>query len=203
MSAEPTSVARGGSSWYLRWRPGCDGAADGGMLLQGTGRYAASRHSGGFVLIGILVGLLVVVGVTGVAMWIRRARACKRIISPAAPDGESELTCYGGIMCRGMMTSGSLVRFDLMDWGVRMRGIPLSRWIVPRWEARYDDLAIAELVATPFSRIAVWFRVRDEPGGIGFLTDRSRDILVGLEKHEVLVNRSVQHIKSAEEMYRP
>jgi len=30
----------------------------------------------------------------------------------------------------------------------------ISRWIVPTWEARYDELAIAELVALPSSRIA-------------------------------------------------
>lgn len=153
------------------------------------------------MLIGILLGLLVVVGVMGVATLIRRARACQRIIVPAAPAGETELVCYGGVMCRGLMTSGMLVRLDLLDWGVRMRGIPLSRWLVPRWEARYDELAIAELVVTPFSRIAVWFRVQGETGGMGFLTERSRDILNGLEKHDVLVNRSVQHIRSAEEMY--
>jgi hypothetical protein len=153
------------------------------------------------VLIGILAGLAVVVGVMGVATWIRRARTRERIIDPAPPAGESELTCYGGVMCRGLMTSGMLVRLDLLDWGVRMRGIPFSRWIVPRWEARYAELAIAELVATPFSRVAVWFRVQGEPGGMGFLTERSRDILAGLEKHEVLVNRSVQQIRSAEDMY--
>jgi len=153
------------------------------------------------VLIGILLGLLVVVGVMGVATLIRRARACQRIIDPAAPAGETELACYGGVMCWGVMTSGMLVRLDLLDWGVRIRGIPLSRWFVPRWEARYAELAIAELVVTPFSRIAVWFRVQGEPGGMGFLTDRSRDILNGLEKHEVLVNRSVQQIRSADELY--
>lgn len=153
------------------------------------------------MLIGILLGLAVVVGVVGVATWIGRTRACERIIDPVAPAGESELVCYGGVMCRGMMTSGLLVRLDLLDWGVRIRGIPLSRWIVPRWEARYAELAVAELVVTQFSRIAVWFKVQGEPGGMGFLTDRSRDILDGLEKHEVLVNRSVQHIRSAEDMY--
>ena len=153
------------------------------------------------MLIGILLGLVVVVGVIGVATWIRRARACQRIVDPAAPAGESELTCYGGVMCRGLMTSGMLVRLDLLGWGVRMRGIPVSRWIVPRWEARYAELAIAELVVTPFSRIAVWFRVQGEPGGMGFLTDRSRDILSGLEKHDVLVNRSVQQIRKADDMY--
>jgi hypothetical protein len=153
------------------------------------------------MLIGILLGLIVILAVIGVATWIRRARACQRIIDPPAPAGEPELVCYGGVMCRGLITSGGLARLDLLDWGVRMRGIPVARWIVPRWEARYAELAIAELVATQFSRIAVWFRVQGEPGGIGFLTERSRDILAGLEKHEVLVNRSVQQIRSAEDMY--
>lgn len=153
------------------------------------------------MLIGILLGLLVVVGVISVAISIRGARGCRRIVDPAPPAGASELVCYGGAMCRGLMTSGMLVRLDLLDWGVRMRGTPLARWLVPRWEARYAELAIAELVATPFSRIAVWFRVQGESGGMGFLSDRSRDILAGLEKHEVLVNRSVQQIRSVEDMY--
>ena len=153
------------------------------------------------MLIGILLGLVVVVGVMGVARGIGRARACQRIIDPPPPASDTELVCYGGVMCRGMMTSGMLVRLDLLDWGVRIRGIPIARWIVPRWEARYAELAIGELVVTPFSRIAVWFKVQGEPGGMGFLTERSRDILNGLEKHEVLVNRSVQQIRSAEDMY--
>jgi hypothetical protein len=153
------------------------------------------------VLIGILLGLVVVVGVLGVVTFTRRARGCQRIIDPAPPPSESELVCYGGVMCRGLMTSGMLVRLDLLDWGVRMRGTPLARWLVPRWEARYDELAVAELVVTPFSRIAVWFRLRDAAGGMGFLTERHRDILVGLAQHDVPVNRSVQQIRSAEDMY--
>jgi hypothetical protein len=153
------------------------------------------------VLVAILLALLVVMVVIGVVTWIGRGRACQRILDAPVLAGESELTCYGGVMCRGLMTSGTLARLDLLDGGIRIRGIPIARWIVPRWEARYAELAIAELVATPFSRIAVWFRVQGDPGGMGFLTERSRDILNGLEKHEVLVNRSVQKIKSAEDMY--
>lgn len=153
------------------------------------------------MLIGILLGLIVVVGVMGVARGIGRARACQRIIDPAPPAGDAELICYGGVMCRGLMTSGLLARLDLLDWGVRIRGTPLARWLVPRWEARYAELAIAELVATQFSRNAVWFRVQGETGGMGFLSERSPEILRGLEKHEVLVNRSVQKIKSAEDLY--
>jgi hypothetical protein len=151
------------------------------------------------VLIGILLALLVILVVVGVVTSIWRARACRRIIK--APAGETELACYGGVMCRALMTSGTLVRLDLMDWGVRMRGIPLTRWLVPQWEARYEELAIAELVRTPYSRIAVWFRLRGEPGGMGFLTERSLDILDGLQKHEVPVNRSVEMIRNVAEMY--
>jgi hypothetical protein len=151
------------------------------------------------VLIGILLALIVIMVVVGVVTSVRRARACRRIID--APAGESELACYGGVMCRALMTSGSLVRLDLLDWGVRIRGTPLTRWLVPQWEARYEELAVAELVRTPFSRIAVWFRVQGEPGGMGFLTERSRDILTGLQNHEVPVNRSVQQIRSAADMY--
>jgi hypothetical protein len=101
------------------------------------------------------------------------------------------------------MTSGSLARLDLLDWGVRIRGIPIARWLVPRWEARYDELAIAELVSTPHSRITVWFRLQRDRGGIGFLSYRSQEILAGLERHEVPVNRSVQQIRSAADMYPP
>lgn len=155
------------------------------------------------MLIGALFGLIVIVAVMGVVTRIMRVRASQRVIDPAVPAGEPELVCYGGVMCRGLVTSGTLVRLDLLDWGVRIRGIPMTRWLVPQWEARYPELAIAELVATPFSRIAVWFRIRGEPGGMGFLGERSRDILTGLERHEVLVNRAVRQIRSAEEMYGP
>ncbi len=152
------------------------------------------------MLIGILLALIVIVVVLGVVTSIRRARACQRIID-VAPAGEPELVCYGGVMCRALITSGSLVRLDLLDWGVRLRGIPISRWIVPRWEARYTELALAELVATPYSRIAVWFRVEGEPGGMGFLSDRHRDILAGLQRHDVLVDRSIRQIRRVEDMY--
>ena len=151
------------------------------------------------MLIGILLALLIVMVVVSVITWLRRARACQRIID--APDGELEMACYGGVMCREMMTSGALVRLDMLDWGVRMRGVPLTRWYMPQWEARYEELAIAELIVTKHSRITVWFRVQREPGGMGFMSYRSRDILDGLQRHGVPVNRSVQQIRGPADMY--
>jgi hypothetical protein len=151
------------------------------------------------VLIGILLALIVIMVVVRVVTWIRRARACQRLVA-GAPDGELEQSWYGGVMCRGIMTSGTLVRLDALDWGVRMRGTPLARWVVPQWEARYEELAIAELAVMPHSRIAVWFRVRGEPTGMGFLSNWSQDILNRLQQHEVPVNRSVQQIRGPAEM---
>jgi hypothetical protein len=151
------------------------------------------------VLIPILLALIVVMVVVVVVTLLKRTRACQRIIG--APDGELEMACYGGVMCREMMTSGGLVRLDMLNWGVRIRGVPLTRWYIPQWEARYEELAIAELVAMQHSRITVWFRVQAEPGGMGFMSYRSRDILDVLQRHDVPVNRSVQQIRSAADMY--
>ena len=98
--------------------------------------------------------------------------------------------------------SGSLARMEFHDWGVRIRGIAISRWIVPTWEARYEELAIAELASLRFSRIGVWLRLRGGADGIGFLTNWSQDILRRLEQHDVPVDRSVTQVKRAEELYR-
>ena len=78
----------------------------------------------------------------------------------------------------------------------------ISRWIVPTWEARYEELAIAELVSLRASRIAVWFRLRGDAGGMAFLSDHSTEILPLLERRGVPVNRSLAQIRRAAELYR-
>lgn len=149
----------------------------------------------------VLAVVLAVMCAAGVVMWTRLAASNTRIIGAAA--GEPDDLFRGGVMGRHVITSGSLVRLELFDWGVRLRGTAISRWVVPTWEARYDELAVAELVALPASRIAVWFRLRgDDPQTIGFLSERSRDILARLEKHGVPVNRSVTRIRRVTELYR-
>ena len=94
------------------------------------------------------------------------------------------------------------MRLEFFEWGIRLRGTAMSRWVVPTWEAKYDELAIAELVSLPASRIAVWFRLR---GGdlrtIGFLSDRSSDVLRQLERHGVPVNRAVTPVRRVDELF--
>jgi hypothetical protein len=149
----------------------------------------------------LLIMLLALVGGAGLFFWIRRAASCGRTID--APAGEPAAVFYGGVLCRYLITSGSLVRLEFFDWGIRLRGTVVSRWIVPTWEARYEELAIAELVALRWSRVAVWLRLRGKADGIAFLANGSAEILRLLEQHDVLVNRSVAQIRRVEELYRP
>lgn len=152
------------------------------------------------MLVEILLGVAFLIAVGALFSWTKRTRSVTRVID--APVGESQAYFYGGVMSKSLTTSGALVRLEFLDWGLRIRGIPLTRWLVPTWEARYEDLAIAELVASPWSRIAVWFRLQGEPGGIGFLTERSTEIVRLLEKHDVPINRAVAQIRHVEELYR-
>jgi hypothetical protein len=149
----------------------------------------------------LVVVLAALVAGTGVFFWIRRAKSCGRTID--APAGDLVGLFYGGVMCRHLVTSGSLARLEFYDWGVRLRGSVVSRWVVPTWEARYDELAIAELVAMRWSRVAVWMRMQGRQDGIAFLANGSADVLRQFEQHDVPVNRSVAQIKRVEELYRP
>jgi hypothetical protein len=154
------------------------------------------------MLADILVPLVLIVAVAaGLGLWIRRAASCGRRIE--VPAGEPGRVFWGGVMCRYLITSGTLARLEFFDWGVRLRGIAVSRWIVPTWEARYEELAVAELVALRWSRVAVWLKLRGEPAGIAFLSDRSTEILPLLEGHGVPVNRALAQIRRVEDLYRP
>jgi hypothetical protein len=136
----------------------------------------------------------------GIVRWIRLAARNRRTID--VPAGELNELFRGGVMGRHILTSGSLARLELFDWGVRLRGIAIARWIVPTWEASYDQLAMAELVTLPASRIAVWLRPTGGGSGIGFLSHHSEEILDLLKARDVPVNRVVTQIRRVEELYR-
>jgi hypothetical protein len=153
----------------------------------------------------VLVDIVVVVvaalaAAAGLGFWIRRAASCGRTID--VPAGEFRQVFWGGVMCRTLITSGNLARLEFFDWGVRIRGTAISRWIVPTWEARYEELAIAELVSLRWSRIGVWFRLRRDAGGMAFLSYHSNEILPLLEQHGVPVNRSLAQVRRVDELYR-
>jgi hypothetical protein len=148
----------------------------------------------------LLIVVLALAAITGLTVWIRRAAACSRTIQ--VPSGELTRSFIGDVMCRSAITSGGFARLQFFDWGVRLRGIPVvSSWIVPTWEARFDELALAELVTLRFSRIAVWLRVRGEGGGIGFLSTYGEEILRELQARDVPVNRAIAQVRSTADLY--
>ena len=152
----------------------------------------------------VLIVALAVAGAGGLVRWSRLTAASKRTIE--TPDGKLEDLFRGGVMSRHILTSGPLVRLECYDWGVRLRGTALSRWVVPTWEASYDELAIARLVALPTSRITVWLRLRgaqpgDVAGAIGFLSDQSGQVIRQLQKHDVPVDKHVTQIRQVKELY--
>jgi hypothetical protein len=151
------------------------------------------------VVIILLIVVLLLLALGGLAFWVRRARSLQRVID--APDSQADRVYNGDVLSRYLMTSGSLGRLEIHEWGIRIRGIAISRWVVPTWEARYEELAIAELVASRWSRIAVWFKLKGESGGIGFLTHFSDEMLHRLEEHDVPVNRSVAKFRQVSELY--
>jgi hypothetical protein len=102
------------------------------------------------VLVKIVIVVVLALAVAGgLGLSIRRAASNARTID--VPAGEPDRIFWGGVMCRYVITSGNLARLEFFDWGVRIRGIVASRWVVPTWEARYEELAIAELVSLPRS----------------------------------------------------
>jgi hypothetical protein len=148
----------------------------------------------------VLIVLLVALCISGVVIWARLVGSNARVVD--LPGGEPQQIFRGGVMSRHVVTSGTLVRLDVYEWGIRIHGNLVSRWIVPTWEARFDELAIAELVALPASRIAVCFRLRDsDPRVIAFLSDQNTRILRALEAHDVPVNRAVTKIRRVDELY--
>jgi hypothetical protein len=142
----------------------------------------------------LLVVVLVLVIVVALVVWIRRSRSGRRLVAARAAGSDAPKIFFGDVLRRHVVTSGSLARLELFDWGIRVRGMALSRWLISTWEAEYTELAMAELVATRYSRIAIRFRLRGEAGSTAFLTHRHEAILSLLEQRGIPVNRAVQTI---------
>ncbi len=151
------------------------------------------------LVVVLLVVVLALAVIAGITVWIRRTASCGR--RTGLPSGDLRRSFSGDVLCRSAITSGGFARLEFFDDGARLRGIAVSRWLVPTWEARYDELAVAELVRLPFSRIAVWLRVRGESGGIGFLTNFSQDILRELAVRDVPVNRVIAEVRTTADLY--
>jgi hypothetical protein len=111
-----------------------------------------------------------------------------------APGGRATARYRGGMWRRGRLSLDiDTVRMKFFDWGIRLAGLGLGRFMTPVWEARYEDLTEARMVIAPMHR---GIRLRAGEGGdeVIFWTDQGSEILDRLDQHLVPVDRAADQI---------
>ena len=97
----------------------------------------------------------------------------------------------------GRVTGVPLTRLEFFSWGIRLRGSSRPvRWLIAPWEARYEELATAQLVSSAWTGIR--FAVTGSTDAVVFLSFKSSaEILDELEARGVCVDRSMKSIRQA------
>jgi hypothetical protein len=101
----------------------------------------------------------------------------------------------GGLWSASGSAIWPLARLELSGWGIGVRSSTRAlRWLIPAWDARYEDIAGAQRVFVPIANRGVYIRALTAAGPIVFWTWRGADVLDHLQLHGVPVDWSVGHI---------
>lgn len=120
------------------------------------------------------------------------------------PGGPSERSFTGGLWSAAGSVVWPLARLELADWGFRVRGnVPGLRWLVPVREARYTELAGAQLVWAPIASRGVYLQAAGEADSFVFWTRQSSEILDHLQIRGVPTDRSVTRLPWGANTYHP
>src|SRR5690348_16199982 len=93
-----------------------------------------------------------------------------------------------GLRSRTGSVSTPIGRLEFFNWGIRMgAGGRLTQRLIPIWEARYDELAMAQRVSAPIANHGVRFSTPDHAEPIVFWSSRYSEILDHLDTHGVPV----------------
>lgn len=145
------------------------------------------------ILVGVGIAGGLVAGFARVALVLRRAAKSSRGILPS-PGQAAEGKFAGGVMSRTLNATGELARLELFGWGLQVRGATLVTWLIPTWQARYQEIASAQLVAVRAASSSVRLQLCDGGDPVIFLTRQGAKILDQLEMRGVPVDREPRRL---------
>ena len=149
---------------------------------------------------GIIFVIFFIVAVGGIAsaFLLFHRKAVKDSRRVGAPDARRTATFRGGMWWPDRYNAGpGTMSLDFFDWGIRLGGGDLTRFLSPVWEARYEELTEARLVKAPTHQ-GIRFHTGDGEGeGEGevfFWTCGGSEVLDRLEEHVVAVDRAAVRV---------
>jgi hypothetical protein len=143
---------------------------------------------------GIAFGILAFAVVAG-TIALFRSRSAKSSRTIAVPDELPTAVWKGGLRTQTVNATSGTARLEMFDWGVRVRGRGFWQVLLPTWEARYSELATAQLIEWPIANHGVLMRTDSSVAPLVFVTLRDREVLEALAARGVLVDRSVSRLR--------
>jgi hypothetical protein len=113
-----------------------------------------------------------------------------------AGSGPPERAFIGGLWSASGSAIWPLARLELFGWGIGVRlGTRVLGWLIPAWDARYEDIGGAQRIFVPIANRGVHIRALTAAGPIVFWTRRGADILDHLQLHGVPVDWAVGRVR--------
>ena len=139
------------------------------------------------------------VAVLLVVTWFRKLRwmTDKPDRTLGMPDTPVIAVWEGGLRTSMINSTAPTAYLELFDWGVRVHGRGLWRWLLPTWEVRYAELSMAQLIEFPIANSGVLMRTSGPIVPLVFVArlHRSCEVLDQLEVQGVPVDWSVTRLR--------
>ena len=110
-------------------------------------------------------------------------------------DGPPERAFAGGLWSGAGSAIWPLARLELLPGRIQVRGSVWGlRWLVPAWQARYDELTGAQLIRAPIASRGVYLQTATAAGPAIFWTRQGAAILDHLQTHGVPTDHTVTRL---------